>query len=318
MLRILTGAFCIVVLVAGATVSVAAQPTSLTLGTGSRGGTYFVYGGVIAALLTEKLGVNVSTQVTQGPNQNIVMVDGRKAQLGMVTTGVAIQAWTGRGRWAPGKKFISIRALFPMYDTPFHFVTTEKSGIASAAGLNGKTVGVGPLLGTPGTYFPLMFDALGLKVDVRNGSANDMIDQLDDGSIDVFAFAAGAPVPAFVEIAAKRPVRFFGFTDAERGTLKQVFPELSEAIIPRSTYPALADDLKTLGIFNVFITHKDLAYRITRVVLDNNAAVVKGHPAGRETRIENWERNTFLPFHPGAVRYYREKGIAIPDRLVAR
>jgi TRAP transporter TAXI family solute receptor len=321
MLRAVMSILSGIALLASLTAPAAAQSKSMTIGTGSRGGTYFVYGGAIAAVLDEKLGARVTTQVTQGPNQNIVLVDARKAELGMVTMGVALQAWSGLGRWAPGKKFTNIRALFPMYDTPFHFVTTEKSGINTVADLNGKTVGVGPLMGTPGTYYPLIFDALGPRVEIRNGSVNDMVDQLDDGSIDAVALAGGIPVPAFTEIAAKRPVRFFTFTDAERATLKQAFPELSEAVIPRVTYKPLTEDLKTLGIFNFFITHKDMpedvAYRITKVVLENNAAVVKGHPAGRQTVIQNWERNTFLPFHPGAVRYYKEQGITIPAKLTA-
>jgi uncharacterized protein len=322
MFRTIISVLTTIALVAGAIAPAMAQSQSMTIGTGSRGGTYFVYGRAIASLLDEKLGGKVSTQVTQGPNQNIVLVDGRKAELGMVTMGVALQAWSGLGRWAPGKKFTNIRALFPMYDTTFHFVTTEKSGIKSVADLNGRTVGVGPLMGTPGTYYPLIFDALGPRVEIRNGSVNDMVDKLDDGSIDAVAIAAGAPVPAFVEIEAKRPVRFFTFTDTERATLKQTFPELSEAVIPKGTYKTLTEDLKTLGIFNFFIAHKDmpedLAYRITKTVLENTDAVTKGHLAGRETIAQNWERNTFLPFHPGAVRYYREKGIAIPDKLTSR
>jgi uncharacterized protein len=321
MLRVVMSIVCGIALLASLSAPGAAQSKSMTIGTGSRGGTYVVYGGVIAALLDEKLGARVSTQVTQGPNQNIVLVDARKAELGMTTMGVALQAWSGLGRWAPGKKFTNIRALFPMYDTAFHFVTTEKSGINTVADLNGKTVGVGPLMGTPGTYFPLIFDALGPRVEIRNGSVNDMVDQLDDGSVDAVALAAGIPVPAFTEIAAKRPVRFFTFTDAERATLKQAFPELSESVIPKGTYKTVNEDLKTLGIFNFFITHKDIpedvAYRITKLVLENNAAVVKGHPAGRQTVVQNWERNTFLPFHPGAVRYYKEQGITIPAKLIA-
>jgi uncharacterized protein len=321
MLRSVIGVLSMVALTVNLTAPVAAQGRSMTIGTGSRGGTYFVYGRAIANVLEENVGGKVSTQVTQGPNQNIVLVDSRKAELGMVTMGVALQAWTGRGQWAPGKKFTNIRALFPMYDTPFHFITTERSGIKSVADLNGKTVGVGPLLGTPGTYYPLMFDALGPRVEIRNGSVNDMVDQLDDGSIDAIALAAGVPVPAFVEIEAKRPVRFFTFTAAELTTLKQAFPELSDAVIPKGSYRALTEDLKTLGIFNFFIAHKDMpedvAYRITKSVLENNDAVAKGHPAGRQTVIQNWERNTFLPFHPGAVRYYKEKGISIPAKLIA-
>jgi TRAP transporter TAXI family solute receptor len=304
----------------GLTGPVAAQPKALTLGTASVGGTYFIYGGVVAGLLSEKLGVNVSTQQTQGPNQNLILLEGKRIELGMTTMGVALQAWTGQGSWTQGKKLTSIRALFPMYDTPFHFITTEKSSVKTVADLTGKTVGVGPRAGTPGTYFPLIFDALGIKATIRNGSASDMVGQLGDGLLDAFAFAAGIPIAAFSEIEAQRPVRFFTFTEAQIATLKQKMPELSDAVIPKGTYKSLREDHGTVGVFNFFVAHRDLpddlAYRITKIVLESNEALVKGHSAARETVIGNWTKNSFLPFHPGAVRYYKEKGIAIPARLM--
>jgi TRAP transporter TAXI family solute receptor len=304
---------------AGLSLPALAQTKALTLGTASVGGTYFIYGGVVASLLTEKLGVNVSTQQTQGPNQNIILVENKNVELGMTTMGIALQAWSGSGSWTQGKKFQSVRALFPMYDTPFHFITTEKSGVKAVADLNGKVVGVGPKAGTPGTYFPLMFKALGLNVTIRNGSGSDMVGQLGDGLIDTFAFAAGLPIAAFSEIEAQRSVRFFTFTDAEREKLKKAMPELSDAIIPKGTYKTLGGDHKTLGVYNFFIVHKelsdDLAYRITKTVLENNASLVKGHASAKETLIQNWNKNAFLPFHPGAVRYYKEKGITIPAKL---
>src|SRR5688572_26629841 len=77
----------------------AAQPKSLTLGTASVGGTYFVYGGVVAKLLTDKLGITVSTQQTQGPNQNVILVNDKGVELGMSTMGIAFQAWNGTGDW---------------------------------------------------------------------------------------------------------------------------------------------------------------------------------------------------------------------------
>jgi TRAP transporter TAXI family solute receptor len=313
------GAVCAVagMLVAG---TAQAQPKSLTLGTASVGGTYYIYGGVVAALLTEKLGINVSTQQTQGPNQNVILLQSKQIDLGMTTMGIALQAWNGTGGWTQGKKFNDIRALFPMYDTPFHFIAAEKSGIKAVADLNGKAVGVGPKAGTPGTYFPQMFEALGMKVTIRNGSASDMAGQLGDGLIDAFAFAAGLPIAAYTEIEAQRPVRFFSFTEQERATLKQKFPELSDAVIPKGTYKTLAEDQPTLGVYNFFIVHKDLsedlAYQITKAVLDNNEAMVKGHNAAVETVAKNWDRNTFLPFHPGAVKYYKEKGFTIPANLI--
>jgi len=309
----------VVTLVLAAGGAALAQTKALTLGTASVGGTYFIYGGVVANLLSEKLGVNVSTQQTQGPNQNIILVENKNVELGMTTMGIALQAWNGTGGWTQGKKYQNVRALFPMYDTPFHFITTEKSPVKAVADLNGKTVGVGPKAGTPGTYFPLMFEALGIKATIRNGSGSDMVGQLGDGLMDAFAFAAGLPIAAFSEIEAQRAVRFFTFTDAQRETLKQKFPELSDAVIPKGTYKTLAQDHKTLGVYNFFIVHKelsdDLAYRITKAVLENNPALVKAHASAKETLIENWNKNAFLPFHPGAVRYYKEKGITIPAKL---
>ena len=296
-----------------------AQQKSLTLGTASVGGTYFVYGGVVASLLTQKIGANVSTQQTQGPNQNVILVDGKQVELGMTTMGVALQAWNGAGEWTKGKKYNNIRAVFPMYDTPFHFIAAEKSGIKSVADMKGKRVGVGPKAGTCGTYFPLMFKALGLNVDIRYGQASDMGGQLGDGLIDAFPFCAGVPISVYTEIEAQRPVRFFTFTAAELAKVKKAIPELSDSTIPKGTYKSQTEDHKTVGLFNFFIVHKDMdadtVYKIAKAVLENNADMVKGHAASKETLLQNWDKNTFLPFHPGAVKYYKEKGITIPKNL---
>src|SRR5688572_32024966 len=74
-------------------------PKTLTLGTASVGGTFFVYGQVWASLVNEKLGTNISTQQTQGPNQNIILTDSKQIEFGMTTMGVALQAWEGKGDW---------------------------------------------------------------------------------------------------------------------------------------------------------------------------------------------------------------------------
>lgn len=312
------------VLAAALAVPAAAQNKAMTLGTASTGGTYFVYGGVIASLLTNRIkGLTVSTQQTQGPNQNIVLVSDKKADLGMTTMGVAYHAWEGTADgWTKGKKYNDIRALFPMYDTPFHFVTLTKTGIKSVADLKGKTVGVGPRAGTCGTYFPLMFKALKVDMTIQYGQASDMASRLSDGLIAAFPFCAGVPIAAYSELEASREVTFFSFTDAEIATLKKEIPELSDSTIPKGTYKSMKEDQKTVGVYNFFIVHKDLdadmAYQITKAVLENNAEMVKGHAAAVETVTANWTKNTFLPFHPGAVRYYAEKGIKIPDKLVAK
>lgn len=297
-------------------------PKTLTLGTASVGGTYFVYGQVWASMVNEKIGTQISTQQTQGPNQNIILTDERQVDLGMTTMGVALQAWEGKGDWTKGKKYNNIRATFPMYDTPFHFVALEKSGIKSAKDLEGKRSGIGPRAGTCGTYFPLMFKALGINTTIRNGQATDMAANLQDGLIDAFPFCAGVPIAAYSELETTNKVRFFSFTADELQKLKKALPELSDSVIPKGTYKQLAEDHKTVGVYNFGIAHKDLpedlVYAITKAVLENNAQMVKGHAAAKETLAQNWERNTFLPFHPGAARYYKEKGFNIPAKLIAK
>jgi TRAP transporter TAXI family solute receptor len=211
-------------------------PKNLTLGTASVGGTYFVYGQVWASMVNSKLGTNISTQQTQGPNQNIILTDSRQVDFGMTTMGVALQAWEGKGDWTKGKQYRNIRAMFPMYDTPFHFVALKKSGIKAVKDLDGKRAGVGPRAGTCGTYFPLMFEALGVKATIRNGQASDMAANLQDGLIDAFPFCAGIPIAAFSELETTNDVTFFTYTDEEIAKLKKALPELSDSLIPKGTY----------------------------------------------------------------------------------
>lgn len=289
-------------------------PQGITLGTASVGGVYFVYGGVAANLMSQKAGINVSTQQTQGPNQNMILVNGKNIELGMVTMGVAINGWKGTG-WANGKQYKDVRAMFPMYDTPFSCVASERSGIKSFADLNGKNVGVGPRAGTPGTYFPLIFKALDIKVTVRNGGASDMASQLGDGLIDAFCFAAGNPIPAFSEIEAQRPVTFFAFTPEEIAKVRQAIPEVAVTVIPAGTYRTQKADMNTVGLFNFAVAHKDLpdslVYELTKAIMENNAEMVQGHAAAKESLPANAVKNDFLTFHPGAVKYFKEKGIAL-------
>lgn len=298
-----------------------AQSKSLTLGTASVGGTYFIYGGVVATLVTEKTGINVSTQQTQGPNQNLLLVDSKAIELGMVTMGVALQAWEGQGEWTRGNKFRNIRALFPMYDTPFHAVALKRSGITDHSQLNGKSVGVGPRGGTPGTYYPLILRTLGVTPSrIGYGSGADMIGQVSDGLLDCFAFAAGVPIPAFSEIETTNEVTIFGFTDAQMDTIVKAYPELSKGTVPAGTYRSVQGPINIVGVYNFAIGHKDLpedlVYEIVKSIMTQNAALVQAISTAKETVPQNVTKNSFLPFHPGAARWFRENGHAIPDNLI--
>ena len=97
------------------------------------------YGEGLARLLTRKLGLPVSMRETEGPVENLKLLETGEVQLAFVTLGIAQQGWNGTGDWTGGKQFRSARALFPMYDTPFQFVVMSDASIQSVADLAGQT-----------------------------------------------------------------------------------------------------------------------------------------------------------------------------------
>ncbi|MBR0651103.1 TAXI family TRAP transporter solute-binding subunit [Roseomonas terrae] len=299
----------------------ASWPRALNMGTAAPGGTYALYGPAWGQLVQEATGVNISYRTTQGPNQNIILVQRREVEIGMTTMGVALQAWNGQGAWTQGNKFNDIRALFPMYDTPFHGISLKRSGITQMSQLAGKNIGVGPRGGTPGTYFPLIMDALGYRpAAVRYGSGSDMSGQLQDGLLDAFLFASGVPIPAFSEAETQSEVNFLDYTAEEVAKLTRAFPELSAGTLPASTYRSAGRELRVVGMFNFAIGHKslpeDLVYEMVKAVLGQNERLKQAIAAGSETLASNASKNSFLPYHPGAARYLREAGQTIPDNLV--
>ncbi|MBX9453814.1 TAXI family TRAP transporter solute-binding subunit [Neoaquamicrobium sediminum] len=294
-------------------------PTSLTIGTASQGGTYFIYGTGLAGLITESLGVNASGEVTGGPVQNATLVETGDHQIGLVTMGPAYEAWVGESELAPGVEHKSLRALFPMYQTPFQAVALKSSGIESLADLEGKRVSVGPAGGTAATYWPRFFEINGITADISYSGANDAVSQVKDGLIDAFAFAAGVPIAAFAQIAAENPVNIFAFTGDEAAKILEARPELSAFDIPGGLYEGYPDPQGTVSLWNFAVAHQEmpesLAYEITKLVMENNDRMLAIHATAAETIAANTDKNSFLPYHPGAVRYYEEAGISIPDEL---
>jgi uncharacterized protein len=294
-------------------------PNEITIGTASQGGTYFVYGNGFASYISEALGLNATGEVTGGPVQNVTLVETGDHLMGLVTMGPAYDAWIGRSELAPGLEHRSIRALFPMYQTPFQVIALRASGITSVSDLDGRRVSVGPAGGTPGTYWPQFMEAVGVNAQVSYAGAADAAGQLQDGLIDAFAFAAGVPISAFAELAASQDVVMFGLSEDEMAQVLEAFPAMAPLTIPAGTYAGHDYDQETVALWNFAIAHEDmpesLAYEITKLAMENPDRMVQIHAAASETLAEHWDKNTFMPFHPGAVRYFEESGITIPDDL---
>jgi uncharacterized protein len=178
--------------------------------------------------------------------------------IGLVTMGPAFEAWTGVSELAPGLEHSEVRALFPMYQTPFQVITLAGSGIESVGDLDGRRVTVGPAGGTPGTYWPRFFETLGVNATVSYAGASDAAGQLQDGLIDAFAFAAGVPIAAFSQLAAEQNVVMFGFTDEERATILENHPSVAPLSIPAGTYSGHDYDQHTVAMWNFAIAHADM------------------------------------------------------------
>lgn len=295
-------------------------PQSFSVGTASQGGTYFVYGSGWTNMVAEALGVTGGAEVTAGPVQNAALVQTGDLDFAMVTMGPAVDAINGKSELAPGLKHDNIRAIFPMYKTGFHIMTLKSSGIDSFDSIpDDATVGFGPVGGTPGTYWPRFFNTLGKgDVTVRNGGAADLAGQLQDGLIDVYTWAAGVPFPAFSQVEAQADVNFFGLTEEQAKKIVDEHP-VSEFTIPKGTYPSQTEDHASVSMWNFAIARADLpddfVYAVVDAVMKNNPKMLDIHKAAVETIPENFDKNKFIPWHPGAVKWFEENGFDIDPAL---
>jgi uncharacterized protein len=287
----------------------------IIIGTASPGGPYLAYGQGLARILSRELGQEVTAQSTQGPAQNIVLLEKKQAMLAFITTGVGLQAWNGTD-WTKGTRYRSMRVIFPMYDTAFQFVAAKHLRINWLDDLAGLRIGGGPRAGTGGTYLPMILKALDIKASLRFGAWESMTAQLKSGDLDGIAFVTGFPTPALSELIAMQPLDFIQPSADQIAAVRKELPELSASTVPAGTYASLARDYQTVGLFNFAVAHKDLpddlVYKIVKAVFDNREELVKAQSSAKETLPANIGRDTILPLHPGAERYYREIGVPIP------
>jgi len=288
---------------------------TIIIGTASPGGPYLAYGKGLARLLSRELGQEVTAESTQGPAQNITLLEKKQMMLAFTTMGVALQAWNGAD-WTKGERYRSMRVIFPMYDTAFQFVAVKRLGLHWLEDFAGLRIGAGPRAGTGGTYVPEILNALGIKASVRFGAMESMGAQLTAGDLDGVVFATGFPVPVLTTLIAAHPVDFVRPSPDQIAIIRQKLPEISQSLVPAQTYPTQERDYRTIGLYNFAVAHKDLpndlVYKIVKAVFDNHDELVKAQSSAKETVPANIGRDAVLPLHPGAERYYREVGIPIP------
>lgn len=297
-------------------------PESFTVGTASQGGTYFAYGSGWANLVADELGLTGGGEVTGGPMQNMALVHTGEAQFGMTTMGPAAESIEGTNPIAPGMQMNKACAIFPMYQTPFSVTALSSSGIESVSDIPaGARIGFGPAGSTSDTYFPRMMEELGVDFERRNGGWTDLGGQLQDGLLDVIAFAAGIPIPAVSQLEVQTDVNIVEFSEEEQQKILDAFP-VSKFDIPADTYSTLDEDARSVSMWNFAIANCDLPESFVNaavdVVMSDHERMMNIHRAARSTLPENWDKNEgVLPWHPGAAKWFRENADAdIPDDQV--
>ena len=286
---------------------------ALSLATGSKGGGFLLYGQALSSVLANTH-LQISALETQGTAENINQLHDKKISAALLVMGPTWDAWNGQAQWA-GKPVRSMRALFPMYETPFHVATRADSGLVNLDQLKGKKVAVGPVRGTAEGFFRGLMESTGLTAQLVNGSPSEHAQQLARGEVDAIWFGAGLPVPAFVDAAKLAAIRVFGLSGVERAAFVKRFPYFAPAQIPAGTYVGQTAAVDSVAVWNFAAMHQDApvesAYWFTRLTLVNTRALVEKYPAASATTAANLAANTFLPLHDGAARYYKERGLKI-------
>jgi TRAP transporter TAXI family solute receptor len=288
-----------------------AQVTFMTAGDGSA---FLPYGQGVAAYLATK-DIHIEIKKSAGSNENLSAVDAAPITIGTAFMASAYDAIQGSG-WAAGHKHENVRALFPMYETSFQVVALRQSKLRSLADLDGKKVGVGPAKGPAEGFFRAAAAVADIKPVIVNGDPAALSRQVLNGEIDALWQGAVVPIPSLTEVANQADAIVFGLSDAEVAAVLAKLPALSATTIPPGTYKGQTAEIKSFSAWNFVVANKDLpvetAYAITKAVLSATDPQSQIYPTASGTRAANALSNRIVPFHPGALRFYREAGIALP------
>lgn len=293
-------------------VGVAAPPVRIYAA--GQGSAFLPYARGLSAYLGAH-GIETTVVQTAGSIENIRSVYRDSESIGTVFMGSAFEAYTGIGDWNDGTRFTDLRALFPMYETSFAVAAMVSSGIHGVTDLDGKRVGVGPRGGPAAVYFAGLADAIHLQTTPVYGQPAELVDALLSGKIEALWQGAPAPIPALVDVVNRAPAVVFGLTEAQQSAMAARFTFLARTTVAAQTYAGQSVPMLSVGAWNFVLAHKDFsvddAYRITRAALSAADLSQPIGPSAVGTRAENAATNSFMPFHPGAARYYREHAVSV-------
>ena len=300
----------------------AAQAQNLSIATGGTGGVYYPLGGGMAAVLSKYVpGMQATAEVTGGSVANLQLVGTGKPYLAMTMVDAGLDALKGQDKFT-GKP-VPVRTLMVMYPNRMHVVTIEGTGVTKMADLKGKRVSTGSGGSATEVMAFRVIEAAGLDKDKdmkreRLGVA-ESANALKDRKIDAFFWVGGLPTAAVSDLAHSPGVKIKLVDHADLvGKMNQKYGNLYvEDRIPKETYKGMDTDNRQATVMNLLVAHQNMdektAYNIVKTVFEKRDELIRVHKEAENFKLENQKTAAAggIPWHPGAVKYYAEKGVKV-------
>jgi TRAP transporter TAXI family solute receptor len=299
--------------------SALAQNKAISIATGGTGGVYYPIGGGLANLLSKTIpGIQATAEVTGGSVDNLKLINSGGAELAFVMADAALDAVNGEDKFKGTK--VPVRTLMVLYPNQMHVVTIEGTGIEKMADLKGKRVSTGSGGSATEVMAFRVIEAAGLDKDKdmkreRLGVA-ESVNALKDRKIDAFFWVGGLPTAAVTDLGATPGVKIKLVDHADLAApMNKKYGDLYAAsTIKSGVYPGQDKDNKNTVVWNILVANAkmsdEMAYKIVQIIVDHKADLVAVHQESKSFSVENQiKTNSPIPWHPGAVKYFTEKGV---------
>jgi uncharacterized protein len=299
-----------------------AQRQFLAIGGGSTGGTFNVFSSAIGDIVGRSIdGINVTVEGSAGSAENIRRIQGGDLEMGIAFAGDSYLAYNGLDAFSDGE-YDKIRSIGFLYSAISQLVTLEETGITTLADLEGKTLAVGGA--GSGTHLSLerLLTSAGLwdsitPVFVAGQNASD---QLKNRQVDAYHALFGVPNASVVDTASTANVVLISsYPEAEAAGFFEDHPYYSEYVIPAGSYAGVDEDVHTFRDAGLWIVSADvdeeLVYQMTKAIYDDEglANMLQVTAVAGEMGVDNALVGIAVPLHPGAARYWQERGVTIPE-----
>ncbi len=293
-------------------------PERLTFATGPTGGFAYTMSAPWSSTVGSAIGIAISPEATRGIPINVQMLDDKKVEAAVGTSDIVVLGWRGED-FAKGKKMQDVRTMLMFDPYVFQPYVDARSDIKSLSDFNGKVIN--PSRAGSGTDGILrgVVKTLGIKpskiTNVSPAQANDL---MADGRVDVSIGTGNILHPAASQYEARAPIRLIGFTEEEVQKYLADNPQLARMVIPAGSAKGQDKDLVSVGSYSMFIVRKELpdslVYEMVKATFDNQKDLANAYKSFQKLTPERILLSP-IPIHPGAVKYFEEKGIKIPDKL---